>query len=70
MGLFSRGWQFCLSQMGYGVSRLRGNQVISHDPTASMPHDLDDPFHSAAVQEKVGQLIADAQAAKRNPKPH
>jgi hypothetical protein len=56
--------------MGYGVSRLRGNEVISHDPTASMPHDLDDPFHNAAVQEKVGQLIADAQAAKQNPKPH
>ena len=35
-------------------------EVILHDPAASKPHDLDDPFFDRKVQEQVGQAIANA----------
>jgi hypothetical protein len=38
--------------------------VIVHDPSSSQPHDLDDPFFDARVQELVGATIAKA-ARKR-----
>jgi hypothetical protein len=65
MNLLSRGWQFCLSRAG--LSPRRGPEVILHNPAAAMPHDLDDPFHSEAAQEKVGKLIADAHAGEKKP---
>lgn len=33
---------------------------LLHDPAASRPHDLDDPFFDAAVQRRVADVIADA----------
>lgn len=33
-------------------------EVFLHDPAGAKPHDLDDPFHGAAVQDKVGKIIA------------
>jgi hypothetical protein len=34
--------------------------VIVHDPAASRPHDLDDPFFERRIQEGVGRAIAEA----------
>ncbi len=68
MNLLSRSWRFCLRMVGHDPASARGGaEVIVHDPAAAMPQDLDDPFHSAAVQEKIGQMIADAQAGERKP---
>ena len=33
---------------------------LLHDPAASRPHDLDDPFFDAAVQRRVADVIAGA----------
>lgn len=33
-------------------------EVFLHDPAGAKPHDLDDPFRGAAVQDKVGKIIA------------
>jgi hypothetical protein len=35
-------------------------QVVVHDPEASQPHNLDDPFFDAKVQERVGNAISNA----------
>jgi hypothetical protein len=34
--------------------------IIVHDPAAQRPHDLDDPFFDGAVQDRMGNAIADA----------
>ncbi len=34
--------------------------VVVHDPEASMPHDLDDPFFDRKIQERIGIEIAKA----------
>jgi len=36
--------------------RIRG--VILHDPDAQKAKDFDNPFYTAAIQERVGDLIA------------
>lgn len=33
-------------------------EVILHDPAASRPHDLDDPFFDPNVQKRVAEIIA------------
>jgi hypothetical protein len=38
--------------------------IIIHDPDASKPHDLDDPFLDPRVRERVGAVIADAARKK------
>jgi hypothetical protein len=38
--------------------------IIVHDPGASKPHDLDDPFLDPKVRERVGAVIADAARKK------
>ena len=35
-------------------------EVIIHDPDASKPHDLDDPFFDNKVRERIGSVIARA----------
>ena len=35
-------------------------EVVTHDPAASKPHDLDNPFHDSKVQERIGIAIAKA----------
>jgi hypothetical protein len=39
---------------------------LLHDPAASRPHDLDDPFFDAAVQRRVADVIAGAVRKKPN----
>jgi len=34
--------------------------VLLHDPAASRPHDLDDPFFDPNVQQRVAGIIAGA----------
>ena len=33
-------------------------QAMIHDPAASRPHDLDDPFFDPNVQKRVAEIIA------------
>jgi hypothetical protein len=47
--------------IGPGRTRLG---VTIHDPDASKPHDLDDPFLDPKVRERVGAVIADAARTK------
>ena len=35
-------------------------EVVTHDPAASKPHDLDNPFHDSKAQERIGIAIAKA----------
>ena len=37
---------------------------LLHDPAASRPHDLDDPFFDAAVQRRMADVIAGAATKK------
>jgi len=37
--------------------------LLIHDPAASRPHDLDDPYFDPNVQRRVGGVIAGATAA-------
>ena len=37
---------------------------LLHDPAASRPHDLDDPFFDATVQRRVADVIAGAARKK------
>lgn len=38
----------------------RTQDVFLHDPAAGRPKNLDNPFHDARAQERVGDLIARA----------
>jgi hypothetical protein len=52
-----RAWSAVVSRRASPPSdRLQG--VILHDPDAEKPKDLDNPFYTAASQERVGDLIA------------
>jgi hypothetical protein len=39
-------------------------KVLLHDPAASRPHDLDDPFFDPTVQRRVADVIAGAAGKK------
>ena len=39
-------------------------KVILHDPEASRPHDLDEPFFDPNVQQRVAGIIAGAARKK------
>ena len=44
-----------------GLKRLRPSrrqQCFLHDPAASRPHDLDDPFFDPKAQERMAEVIA------------
>jgi hypothetical protein len=44
-----------------GLTRLRWSPrqaYFLHDPAASRPHDLDDPFFDPKVQERMANVIA------------
>jgi hypothetical protein len=60
MNLLSRAWRFC----GGAPSHP---ELFVHDPSAAMPYNLDDPFHDAEVQAKVGKLIAAVRAGQKQP---
>jgi hypothetical protein len=42
-----------------------GPKVVVHDPAASGPHDLDDPFYDAKIQSRLGDMIA--RGARKEP---
>ena len=41
--------------------------VLVHDPAADRPKNLDDPFHDARAQERVGDVIARATRTPEKP---
>jgi hypothetical protein len=51
--LFARVWRLCR-----GAASPHRSEVFLHDPAAAMPHNLDDPFHDAEVQKRVGKIVA------------
>ena len=71
MGLLSSGWRFLRGLAGRPprASVMLPDQVITHDPAASKPHDLDDPFHSPEVQENIGKIIAQTRMKKPDQEP-
>jgi hypothetical protein len=52
-------------QTNKGESMPASGELL-HDPAASRPHDLDDPFFDAAVQRRVADVIAEAARKKPN----
>jgi hypothetical protein len=46
------------------VPALPASGTLLHDPAASGPHDLDDPFFDPQVQERVSDIIASAARKK------
>jgi hypothetical protein len=60
MNLLSRAWRFC----GGAPSHP---ELFVHDPAAAMPYNLDNPFHGAEFQAKVGKLLAAARAGETQP---
>jgi hypothetical protein len=49
-----------------GPASKRRAEVIVHDPAGSGPKNLDNPFHDAKAQQRVGELISRA-ASTRSP---
>ena len=45
-------------------SSLGKSGVLLHDPAASSPHDLDDPFFDPEVQSRMATMIAGAAQKK------
>jgi len=45
-------------------SSLGKSGVLLHDPAASSPHNLDDPFFNPEVQSRVARMIAGAAQKK------
>ena len=61
-----RGWAAFIGTIVKRSVRIRG--VFLHDPAAGRPKDLDNPFHDAGAQERVGDLIArSTRSAERKP---
>lgn len=58
MNLLSRAWRFCGGASSHP-------ELFVHDPAAGMPYNLDDPFHTAEFQAKVGKLLAAARAGEK-----
>jgi hypothetical protein len=73
-GAFMLNWFQALQRTAFEAwSRLtrRGSSlgksgVLLHDPAASSPHDLDDPFLDPVVQSRVATMIAGAAQKKAN----
>jgi hypothetical protein len=60
-------WRTVCGLWVQGLRRLRGSPhqpYFLHDPAASRPHDLDDPFFDPKVQERMGNVIAVAAQKK------
>ena len=51
-----RVWAAFIGAIFKRSGRLRG--VILHDPASDRPKNLDNPFHDAGAQERIGDLIA------------
>jgi hypothetical protein len=62
-----RVWIACIGAIFKRSGRIRG--VLLHDPAADRPKNLDNPFHDAGAQERIGDLIArSTRSAERKPK--
>jgi hypothetical protein len=51
-----RVWAALIGTIFKRSGRIRG--VFLHDPASDRPKNLDNPFHDAGAQERVGDLIA------------
>ena len=51
-------------QVAVAVTEQTRPALTIHDPDATKPHDLDDPFFDAEVRERVGTIIANAALTK------
>ena len=61
-----RAWTALIGAVFKRSVRIQG--VFLHDPAAGRPKNLDNPFHDARAQERVGDLIARAaRAPERKP---
>ncbi len=63
-------WLSRLADRTWGTLTNKGEAMpksgeLLHDPAASRPHDLDDPFFDAGVQRRVADVIAGA--ARKTP---
>jgi len=47
------------------AAALPASGTLLHDPAASRPHDLDDPFFDPQVQKRVSDIIASS--ARKQP---
>jgi hypothetical protein len=61
----SRMWAWSWAVLSRKGSRT-APRVVVHDPAASGPHDLDDPYHDSTIQSRFGDLIA--RAARKEPR--
>jgi hypothetical protein len=57
-GAALRVWAAFIGGVFKRSARIQG--VFLHDPAAGKPKNLDDPFHDARAQERVGDFIARA----------
>jgi hypothetical protein len=60
---FSRLWGWFWSTLTRKRSPAATN-VIIHDPGASGPHDLDDPYFDPKIQSRIAEMIARAARSK------
>ena len=61
-----RVWTAFIGAIFKRSGRIRG--VFLHDPASDRPKNLDNPFHDAGAQERVGDLIArSTRSAERKP---
>ena len=61
-----RVWTAFIGTIFKRPARIRG--VFLHDPAADRPKNLDNPFHDAGAQERIGDLIArSTRSAERKP---
>jgi hypothetical protein len=61
-----RVWAAFIGTICKRSARIHG--VFLHDPQADRPKNLDNPFHDAGAQERVGDLIArSTRSAERKP---
>jgi hypothetical protein len=60
---FSRLWGWLWSTLTRKRSPA-ATKVIIHDPSASRPHDLDDPFFDPKIQSRFAEMIARAVRSK------
>ena len=64
---FPSGWRIARQLWGTFITRFTSRplpDVLLHDPAASRPHDLDDPFFDPKVQRRVADFIAGADRKK------
>jgi hypothetical protein len=59
MGAFQKLWA-AFGRVGRQDAATPMPEVVTHDPAACKPHDLDDPFHNSKAQERIGAAIAKA----------